>query len=232
MVEDCAHAIGTVYKGKKMGSFGDIQVMSFHPNKNMTTGEGGAIITDDQAVIHTVERLRFHGIDRDAFNRFGKTGSQQYDVTMAGFKYNMMDMQAALGIHQLPELDGFIEKRTALAKRYIEILGGWSKLTLPQSPAYDHAHAWHLFTPLLNKNAKGLDRDSLITAMKEENIGLGLHYQSTHIFSYYADNFGFKPNDFPHALAVGERIFSLPLFPTMTTHEQDRVIKSLEKVLR
>lgn len=231
VVEDCAHAIGTVYKGKKLGSFGDIQVMSFHPNKNMTTGEGGAIITDDKAVIHTIERLRFHGIDRDAFNRFGKTGSQQYDVTMAGFKYNMMDMQAALGIHQLPELDGFIEKRTALAKRYIEILSGWSELTLPQAPAYGHAHAWHLFTPLLNKNTKDLDRDGLITAMKEENIGLGLHYQSTHTFSYYADNFGFKPHDFPLSLAIGERIFSLPLFPTMTIEEQDRVIKSLEIVL-
>lgn len=234
VVEDCAHAIGAVYKGKKLGSFGDIQVMSFHPNKNITTGEGGAIITDDKEVIHAIERLRFHGIDRDSFNRFSKTGSQQYDVTMAGFKYNMMDIQASLGIHQLPELDGFIEKRTALAKRYIEILGSWSELTLPQLPTYDHdhAHAWHLLTPLLNKNSANLDRDGLINTMKTENIGLGLHYQSTHTFSYYADNYGWKPSDFPHSLSVGERIFSLPLFPTMTTHEQDRVIKSLEKVLK
>jgi dTDP-4-amino-4,6-dideoxygalactose transaminase len=231
VVEDCAHAIGAEYKGKKLGSFGDIQVMSFHPNKNMTTGEGGAIITDDAGVIHTLERLRFHGIDRDAFNRFGKTGSQQYDVTMAGFKYNMMDIQAALGIHQLPELDGFTEKRTALAKRYIEILGGWSELSLPKSPNYEHKHAWHLLTPLINKNAANLDRDGLISAMKAENIGLGLHYQSTHTFSYYAKNYGWQPSDFPNALSVGERIFSLPLFPTMTIAEQDRVIKSLEKVL-
>ncbi len=232
VVEDCAHAIGAVYKGKKLGSFGDIQVLSFHPNKNMTTGEGGAIITDDKAIIHTLERLRFHGIDRDAFNRFGKTGSQQYDVVAAGFKYNMMDIQAALGIHQLPELDGFIEKRAALVKRYMEILGDWSELTLPQQPAYDHTHAWHLLTPLINKNSGSLDRDGLINAMKTENIGLGLHYQATHTFSYYADNYGFKPNDFPNSLSVGERIFSLPLFPTMTLDEQDRVIKSLEKVLK
>jgi|CXWL01.1.fsa_nt_gi dTDP-4-amino-4,6-dideoxygalactose transaminase len=232
VVEDCAHAIGAVYKGKKLGSFGDIQIMSFHPNKNMTTGEGGAIITDDKEVIHTLERLRFHGIDRDAFNRFGKTGSQQYDVVAAGFKYNMMDIQAALGIHQLPELDGFIEKRTKLVKRYMEMLGGWSELTLPQQPTYDHAHAWHLLTPLLNKNSANLDRDGLINAMKSENIGLGLHYQATHTFSYYADNYGFKPNDFPNALSAGERIFSLPLFPTMTIAEQDRVIKSLARVLK
>lgn len=232
VVEDCAHAIGAVYKGRKVGSFGDIQVMSFHPNKNMTTGEGGAIITDDKEVIHKLERLRFHGIDRDAFNRFGKSGSQQYDVTMAGFKYNMMDIQAALGIHQLPELDGFIEKRAKLVNRYMEILGGWSELTLPQAPTYDHAHAWHLFTPLLGRNKAGLERDGLINAMKAENIGLGLHYQSTHTFSYYSDNYGWKPGDFPNALDAGERIFSLPLFPLMTIDEQDRVVKSLEKVLK
>ncbi len=232
VVEDCAHAIGADYKGKKIGSFGDIQVVSFHPNKNITTGEGGAIITNDKTLVNKLERLRFHGIDRDSFNRFGKAGSQRYDVVAAGFKYNMMDIQAALGIHQLPELNGFIEKRTALAKRYIEILGSWSELTLPQLPAYDHAHAWHLLTPLLNNNSAKLDRDGLISAMKTENIGLGLHYQSTHVFSYYADNYGWKPNDFPHSLSIGEHIFSLPLFPTMTTHEQDRIIKSLEKVLK
>jgi dTDP-4-amino-4,6-dideoxygalactose transaminase len=242
VVEDCAHAIGASYKGRKLGSFGDIQVMSFHPNKNMTTGEGGAVITDDQEVIHRMERLRFHGIDRDSFNRFSKAGSQQYDVVAAGFKYNMMDMQAALGIHQLPELDGFIEKRTALALRYREMLGDWEELTLPQAPAYDHTHAWHLFTPRLTltyssplrgegKGGGQLDRDSLINAMKAENIGLGLHYQSTHTFSYYAGKYGWQPQNFPNALAAGETIFSLPLFPAMTIDEQDRVIKSLNRVL-
>ena len=231
VVEDAAHAIGAEYKGRKIGGFGDIQVMSFHPNKNMTTGEGGAITTEDAQLIHNLERLRFHGIDRDAFNRFGKTGSQQYDVVAAGFKYNMMDIQAALGIHQLPELDGFIAKRTALAHRYLEILSDWSELELSKTPNYTHKHAWHLFTPRLCKNAAGLDRDALITAMKTENIGLGLHWQSAHTFSFYADNYGFKPSDFPHALSAGERIFSLPLFPQMTIREQDRVIKSLGKVL-
>lgn len=232
VVGDCAHAVGATYKGQRLCSFGDIQVVSFHPNKNITTGEGGAIITNDAAVISAVERSRFHGIDRNSFNRFSKAGSQQYDVVMPGFKYNMMDMQAALGIHQLPELDSFIEKRTKLAQRYLDILGGWKELTLPKAPAYTHSHAWHLFTVRLNQNAAGLDRDGLINAMKAENIGLGLHYQSTHIFTYYANKYGWKPQDFPHSLAAGQRIFSLPLFPTMTIPEQDRVIKSLEKVLK
>lgn len=232
VVEDCAHAIGASYKGKKLGSFGDIQVMSFHPNKNMTTGEGGCVITDDKDVITTIERLRFHGIDRNAFNRFAKSGSQQYDVVIPGYKYNMMDMQAALGIHQLPALDRFIEKRTMLVKRYYELFTGWEELTLPAAPGYDHNHAWHLFTPRLKSNKANLDRDALITAMKGENIGVGLHYQSTHIFSWYSDHYSWTPADFPHALAAGETIFSLPLFPDMTEADQDRVIKALKNIIK
>jgi len=228
VVEDCAHAIGAEYKGKRIGSFGDIQVMSFHPNKNMTTGEGGAVITDDKEIISAVERLRFHGIDRNAFNRFAKGGSQQYDIAMPGFKYNMMDIQAALGLHQLPELDGFIAKRTQFATRYLETLAGWPELTLPKAPPYAHKHAWHLFTPRLTSS----DRDGFINDMKVENIGIGLHYQSTHVFSWYREHYGWQPADFPHALAAGERIASLPLFPTMTDAEQQRVIKTLEKVLK
>jgi len=228
VVEDCAHAIGAEYKGNKLGSFGDIVVMSFHPNKNMTTGEGGAVITSDESVINAIERLRFHGIDRNAFNRFAKGGKQQYDVVLPGFKYNMMDIQAALGIHQLPELDGFIKRRTELAHNYVKALSGWKELILPKPPGYDHKHAWHLFTPRLT----GMDRDAFIDAMKAENIGIGLHYQSTHVFSWYHEQYGWQPSDFPHALKAGDSVVSLPLFPTMTDAEQARVIKSLEKVLK
>ena len=232
VVEDCAHAIGAEYKGKRVGSFGDIAVMSFHPNKNMTTGEGGAVITEDAEVINAIERLRFHGIDRNAFNRFSKGGSQQYDVVLPGYKYNMMDMQAALGIHQLPELDGFISKRKKLADNYLKALAGWKEWDLPTAPAYPHHHAWHLFTPCLKENSGGLDRDGFINAMKAENIGIGLHYQSTHIFSWYREQYGWQPADFPNALACGQQMVSLPLFPTMTDAEQDRVIKTLAVILR
>ena len=232
VVEDCAHAIGASYNGKRIGSFGDIQVVSFHPNKNMTTGEGGAVITEDAEVINAIERLRFHGIDRNAFNRFSKGGSQQYDVVLPGYKYNMMDMQAALGIHQLPELDGFISKRKKLADNYLKALAGWKEWDLPTAPAYPHHHAWHLFTPCLKENSGGLDRDGFINAMKAENIGIGLHYQSTHVFSWYRERYGWEPQDYPNALSCGERIVSLPLFPSMTEAEQTRVIKTLEKVLK
>jgi len=227
VVEDCAHAIGASYKGKRIGSFGDIQVMSFHPNKNMTTGEGGCVITDDKDIIGAMERLRFHGIDRNAFNRFVKSGSQDYDVVLPGFKYNMMDMQAALGIHQLPELDGFINKRAVLVKRYYEAFADWPEFILPKAPPYEHVHAWHLFTTRLTTG----NRDEFISAMKAENIGIGLHYQSAHIFSWHKERYGWEPQDFPHALDAGNRIVSLPLFPTMTDAEQARVIKTLEKML-
>ncbi len=226
VVEDCAHAIGAEYKGKRLGTFGDIQVMSFHPNKNMTTGEGGAVITQDEAVIKRIERLRFHGIDREAFNRFSKSGSQQYDIEMPGFKYNMMDIQAALGIHQLPALDGFITARTLLADRYRAAFAGVPEIEITQPPAYAHQHAWHLFTVRVNA------RDEVINEMKEEDIGLGLHYQAAHCFSWYQEAYGWRPQDFPHALRAGERICSLPLFPTLTEADQDRVIKSLVTIVK
>jgi dTDP-4-amino-4,6-dideoxygalactose transaminase len=226
VVEDCAHAIGAAYKDRRIGSFGDIQVMSFHPNKNMTTGEGGAVVTSDQEVLSRIERLRFHGIDREAFNRFSKTGSQHYDVVLPGFKYNMMDIQAAIGLHQLPMLDGFITKRDALVTEYEKALHTLPGISLPKDPDYSHVHAWHLFTVLV------ADRDGFIEKMKAQNIGIGMHYVAAHLFSYYKDTFGFKEGQFPNAEKVGASICSLPLFPDMTTHDVTRVVKAVKEILK
>jgi dTDP-4-amino-4,6-dideoxygalactose transaminase len=224
VIEDAAHAIGTEYKGKRIGSFGDTQVFSFHPNKNMTTGEGGCVATHDEELARKVSLLRFHGMDREAWNRFGKAGSQHYEIIMPGFKYNMMDMQAALGLHQLADLDGFIQRRTELVMRYQDALAGWPEWTLPREPEFPHRHAWHLYTPLINESAAGMNRDDFMQAMKEKNIGTGLHYRAVHLYPYYREQFGFKPGDFPHAENVCERIVSLPLFPSMTDAEHDRVL--------
>ena len=231
VVEDCAHAIGAVYDGSRIGGFGDTQVMSFHPNKNITTGEGGAIITDDETLIEAVERLRFHGIDRSAFNRFTKEGSQQYDVVMPGHKFNMMDIQAALGIHQLPLLDAFIDRRTKLATRYLEELKDVDGLTLPAMPRDEDRHAWHLFTIRIGDNQAALDRDGFMQAMTTHDIGTGLHYQAATVFRWYQNQYGWKPEDFPQALDAGNRICSLPLFPTLEFDEQDRVIETIRAVL-
>lgn len=230
VIEDCAHAIHTDYKGKRLGSFGDTQVFSFHPNKNMTTGEGGVVVTRDAALAKAVSILRFHGIDRDAFNRFSKAGSQVYDVVAPGFKYNMMDIQAAIGLHQLPRLDSFIAARQALAERYERLFADWNSLTRPRPAPFAHRHSWHLYTVLIEEGACGLDRDSFLAAMKERNIGIGLHYTAAHLFTLYRQRFGYKPGDFPHAERIGNAICSLPLFPTMTTAQQDRVVAAMRDV--
>lgn len=232
IVEDCAHAIHSEYKGRRLGSFGDTQVFSFHPNKNMTTGEGGVIATRDAALAKTAAVLRFHGIDRDAFNRFSKAGSQIYDVIAPGFKYNMMDIQAAIGLHQLKRLDGFIEARRKLAERYDQLFADWNSLTRPRPALFAHRHAWHLYTVLIEEKACGIDRDGFIGAMKERNVGTGLHYTAAHLFTYYRDRYGYKPGDFPHAERIGAGIVSLPLFPTMTTAEQDRVVAAMRDVFK
>ena len=194
VIEDAAHAIGAAYKDKRIGSFGDIQVFSFHPNKNMTTGEGGCVVSHDEDTQTYVNRLRFHGIDREAWERFGKKGTPQYDVVMAGYKFNFMDIQAALGIHQLPQLDGFIKKRTQLVERYYEELSGWSELILPKFDGvrYSYLHAWHLFAPLVNIDAVGFSRDDFMARLKGHNIGSGLHYQAPHLTTYYEKRVGLQ----------------------------------------
>jgi dTDP-4-amino-4,6-dideoxygalactose transaminase len=227
VIEDAAHAIGAEYKGRRIGGFGDTQVFSFHPNKNMTTGEGGCIATRDEKLAGDVALLRFHGMDREAWNRFGKKGSQHYEIIAPGYKYNMMDIQAALGLHQLKKLDGFIRRRTELALRYQETLADWPQWTLTTAPPYDHLHAWHLYAPLINPGAAGMDRDAFMQGMKERNIGTGLHYRAVHLYPYYRERFGFKRGDFPHAEAISDRIVSLPLFPAMTDADQERTIAAM-----
>ena len=232
VIEDAAHAIGTEYKGRRIGSFGDIQVFSFHPNKNMTTGEGGCVATRDEKLASDVALLRFHGMDREAWNRFGKKGTQHYEIITPGYKYNMMDIQAALGLHQLKQLDGFIKRRTVIARRYHKVLADWPEWTLTTAPAYQHLHAWHLYTPLINPGAATMDRDAFMQGMKERNIGTGLHYRAVHLYPYYRDQFGFKRGDFPNAETISDRIVSLPLFPLMTGTDQDRVIAGMADLFK
>jgi len=228
IVEDAAHAIGAHYKNKVIGSFGHTQVFSFHPNKNMTTGEGGCVVTRDDDMAHQISVLRFHGISRAAFDRFSKSGTQHYEVVTPGFKYNMLDIQAALGIHQLKRLDDFIAKRTALANRYLDAFKDKPYFQLPKAPNYAHRHAWHLFTPLVNTDY--LTRDTFMSALKEKNIGSGLHYITPHLYPYYQQTFGFQRGTCPIAEDIGDRIVSLPLFPDLTIAQQDHVIETINSI--
>jgi dTDP-4-amino-4,6-dideoxygalactose transaminase len=230
VLEDAAHAIGTQYKGRPIGSFGHVQIFSFHPNKTMTTGEGGAITFHDEVHKKTMVGQKFHGIMQDAWDRFTKKGSQAYDVAFPAFKFNMMDIQAAIGIHQLKSLDSFIEKRTKLAHAYLEAMGNWEEFTFTQKPAFDCKHSWHLFAPLINPEKAGMDRDTFMAKMKEHNIGTGLHYQPAHLFSYYKNKYGYKCGSFPQTEDVASRIVSLPLFPLITSDDQKRVVSTIAKI--
>jgi dTDP-4-amino-4,6-dideoxygalactose transaminase len=230
VIEDAAHAIGTQYKGKRIGSHGATTVFSFHPNKNITTGEGGAVATFDKDVYEKVCLLRFHGMDKNAWKRFDKAGSAQYDIGMPGYKYNMMDIQAAIGLHQIKKLDRFIDERTMRAEKYQEFFADLRGLILPQSVSYEHRHAWHLYTPLIDIDSLKIDRNQFMQELKNRNIGTGLHYTALHEFSYYAKTYGYKPNDFPQAHFVSDRILSLPLFPGMTDQDQEDVVEAVVDV--
>ena len=230
VLEDAAHAVGTEYRGRRIGSFPTTSVFSFHPNKNMTTGEGGMIVTGDERVFERASLLKFHGMDREAWKRFAKEGSPRYDVAVPGFKYNMMDIQAALGLGQLPRLEGFIAERTRLASRYDQAFEGLRGLILPRRVPYPARHAWHLYTPLVDVDRLRLDRDGFMAELKRRNIGTGLHYTAAHEFSYYAGRFGWRHDDFPEAHFVSERIVSLPLFPGMSDADQDDAIDAVREV--
>jgi len=231
VLEDAAHAVGTEYRGRRIGSFPTTSVFSFHPNKNMTTGEGGMIVTEDRDVFERASLIKFHGMDREAWKRFSKEGSPRYDVTLPGFKSNMMDIQAALGLHQLKRLEGFIVERARQAARYDAAFEGLSGLILPARVAYPARHAWHLYTPLVDVDRLTISRDRFMDELKRRNIGAGLHYTAAHEFSYYAGRFGWKPEDYPEAHFVSERIVSLPLFPGLSEADQDDAIAAVSEVL-
>ncbi|MEI8055133.1 MAG: DegT/DnrJ/EryC1/StrS family aminotransferase [bacterium] len=228
VLEDSAHAIGSHYKGRVIGSFGDTQAFSFHPNKVMTTGEGGCVSTRDTKLAQDIKVQRFHGIDREAFNRHEKGGSQDYDVIKPGYKYNMLDLEAAIGIHQLAELESFIAKRQVLVDRYNEKLFNWSELSLPQLPSYNCRVSWYVYAPLITN----MSRDIFMQQMQEHGIGTGLHHHAAHLYTYYQETYGYQRGQFPNAETISDHIVSLPLFASMTLDDQDRVIAAMKRIFR
>lgn len=229
VLEDASHAIGAEYQEKRIGSMGDTQIFSFHPHNIMTTGEGGCVVTRDQGLAEQVARLSNHGMERQLWNSI-RSYHQEDEIVLPGYQCNMLDMHAVIGIHQLQSLNDFINRRNELANRYNEALSDWMQWTLPKQPTYNHLHAWQFYTPLINEDATALNRDEFMRAMKERNIGTGLHYRAAHLQPYYREVFGFKFGDFPNAEEVCERIVSLPLFPAMTDAEQDHVIDVMYNV--
>ena len=231
VIEDAAHAAGTEYGGKRIGSFESVSIFSFHPNKNITTGEGGMLCTPDEELAEEISLLKFHGMNREAWKRFSAQGNPNYDIVLPGFKYNMMDIQAAIGLHQLPKLDAFIERRHEIAEFYNTAFTDVDELQTPQLAPYPQRHAWHLYTPLVRIEQLSIDRDRFMTELKKENIGSGLHYKAIHHHEYYRDSLGIRPGELPNADYASDRILSLPLFPTMTMDDAQDVVEAVKNVI-
>lgn len=238
VVEDAAQAMGAQFGGRKVGCDprSVASVYSFHPNKNMTTGEGGALVLHDDRFVDRVKRLRFHGIEKDAWKRFSKEGSPHTEVMEPGRKANFMDIQAALGLHQLKKLDGFNARRGVLFRRYLELLSGIEGLVLPWEGDEIHGHCFHLFVLRIRPEVVGMDRDAFVQALKDENIGTGIHYRPAHIHAfyrdYYAQHSGALPADgLPHTEWSGDRLMSLPLWPGLAEADQDQVLAAIRRIL-
>jgi len=227
VIEDAAHAVGTAYRGKPAGGQGSIAVYSFHPIKNVTTGEGGMVTCFDEGLAKALRLLRFHGIERDAWKRYGKGGTPHYDIREPGYKYNLTDIQAAIGVVQMRKVAALNARRAALAARYLSGLRGLAGVDLPVSPAYPHEHSWHLFIV----KVAAMDRDAFIGRLAEYNIGVGLHFPPCHLLSFVRKRFGTKEGDLPGCERAGSRILSLPLFPGMADADVDYVCAAVREIL-
>lgn len=230
VVEDAAHAIGTEYRGKRIGAGSELTVFSFHPIKNITTGEGGMVTTNQEDLAETIRMLKFHGISKDAWKRYDEKGTPHYDVMAPGFKYNLMDIQAALGIHQMRRIETFNRRRKEMAERYNQAFADLDEIELPQEVSYPHRHAWHLYVILVRPEKLSIDRNGFMDALKAERIGTGIHFIAVHLHDYYQKHSPYRRGDLPHAESVSDRILSLPLYPAMTDKDQEDVITAVRRV--
>lgn len=230
VIEDCAHAIETTYHGQKAGTFGDFGCFSFYATKNVVTGEGGMIVGRDEAHMARAKVLALHGMSKDAWHRFGDQGYKHYQVVEAGFKYNMMDLQAAIGIHQLARVEHNWRRREEIWSRYMEAFAELP-IKLPQPPAPNTKHAYHLFTIMIDENRCGIVRDAFLNKMNDHRIGIGVHYLSVPEHAYYQKAFGWTPAEWPNAMKLGRQTVSLPLSPKLTSTQVERVIDTVRHVL-
>lgn len=230
LVEDAAHAAGTEYRGERIGRRGTA-IFSFHPIKNMTCGEGGMFCSDDPGLIERIRRLKFHGLGVDAYDRNMQGRSPQAEVLEPGFKYNLTDMAAVLGLGQLCRLDEFNHKRVLLATRYRELLSDVDEILPLSVPSYPMHHTWHLFVVRLDTKRAGMDRETFMAELKKRNIGTGIHFKAVHTQKYYRETLRLPEGALPNTEWNSDRICSLPLFPDMTLKDVDEVVAAIKEVL-
>lgn len=227
LIDDAAHAIPVEHNGQYIGTLGDLSCFSFYANKNMTTGEGGMITTNDDALAEPLRTMRLHGIDKDAWARQSKRSIWRYDITTEGYKYNMTDIQAAMGLCQLMKLNKQHERRQNFAQIYQSELAKFPQISTPFIPENPKEHAWHLYIIQLHTSA----RDEFVESLREENIECSVHYIPLHLFEFYQEQYGYSVGDFPHAEEVFERVVSLPLHPGLSESDVYFVIETIGKVL-
>lgn len=228
VIEDAAHAVGTYYKGIHAGGFGHPAIFSFHPIKNITTGEGGMITLNDAELERKLRLLRFHGIERDAWKRYGKGGDPSYDIMEPGYKYNLPDLLASLGLAQMERWQELNARRQTLAGLYLDGLHEVEGLDLPQAPPYDHLHAWHLFIIKI----KDIPRDEFMRKLADCNIGYGLHFPPAHELTCVKKRYGAGAFSLPETSRVADKIISLPLFPDMTEDDVQYVCDAIKEILK
>ncbi|MBI5303614.1 MAG: DegT/DnrJ/EryC1/StrS family aminotransferase [Chloroflexi bacterium] len=233
VIEDAAHAIGAKYQGKKIGAISPLTNFSFYANKNLSTVEGGMVTTDDPALEGKLRVYHLHGLSRDAWKRYHTKEFSVSEVVVPGYKYNMTDLQASLGLHQLRKQEQFIARREEIAAFYDEAFSELDGMVRTQPRPHDGAsrHVLHLYVLMLNLARLKADRNHVISALLAENIGAAMHFMPLHMHPYYRDTYGYQPNDFPVSRYVGESVLSLPLVPQMSRRDAQDVVDAVEKVL-
>jgi len=230
LIQDCAHAIESEYGGRNVASWGDLACYSFYATKNLTTGEGGMVATDNEEWADRLRVLALHGLDRNAYDRYSEGGKAGYDIKEPGYKFNMPDITAALGVEGLKKIEPRHRRRAEIWARYTEELSALPGLTLPAEPDLGTRHGMHLYVCVIDPEKAGLDRDTMIEALTRENIGTGIHYTPVHSFTYYQEKYGIPDTDLPNTTTVGMNTFSLPFTPFLEDNDVSDVIRAVRKI--
>jgi dTDP-4-amino-4,6-dideoxygalactose transaminase len=230
VIEDAAHAFPAKYRGQMIGTISDFTAFSFYATKTLATGEGGMLTTANPEFAERASMMALHGISRDAWKRYSAEGSWYYEVLQAGYKYNMTDIAAALGLHQLARSQWLLERRRSIAQRYTEAFSQWPEVEPPPNPAHVE-HAWHLYLLRLRPERLTITRDAFIQALTKANIGTSVHFIPLHLHPFYRDTYHLQAEDFPAALHAYQRVISLPIYPAMADEDVEDVIAAIEQII-
>ena len=230
VIEDAAHALESKYHGNKIGAIGNFTAFSFYATKNITTGEGGMLTTNDDNYADKLRILSLHGISKNAWKRYGKEGFQHWELLMPGYKYNMFDMQASLGIHQIKKVESFLNRRVQIVKKYNDAFEKTEEIQLLK-PESNIKHAHHLYVIVIKTENLKVSRDKVLNEIQKRGIGVAVHFRSLHLQPFFKQHFNYKKGMFPQAEYLSDRVISLPLYPKMTDEDVSRVIETVLGVL-